>query len=587
MKNKEIIKKTLTGMLILFLLIPFNPGAGQGEMNAEEQELFAMIQRNCAPNGADRSPELYVVYHQDVLTSSKEDATFACSHGFPWESDTLIPLILYGKGIRRGIQPGKKTSLEDITPTLSYLLNVEPPEEANGRVLTEALKSGWKKGKKNKEPRVALVFTLDQCRADYLTNPQICNSLEFTRRVLLRKGVYYPNARLSYAGSRTAVSHSVVGTGATPGFNGIVGNNIKLGDNFPLAFNDEPRHSMNMFNLLTPTLADVMDLEKDNRSVIIAMSPYARAAMGMGGHGAAFSSESDHDIIIKLLRDTGLPYTNDEYFNLPDYLRYSEENPIRIDQWLLNNYGIDIHNDQWTQSTIIEDKGPYAVPRSNVITGPQGSFPDGTAFTFSYSCVKEDTEPPSEIYQLWAGEGTFPDNSYYEATMNTPFYQLWAVDMLLMAMEREGAGADRIPDLVYYNFKCLDKVGHRYGVDSPEIYTYLYYVDYCLKKIKYWLDRNVGRSNYMMVVTSDHGAHNAYDDRILYRTDLFNAIEGEFGEDVILNDPSDGHPFDDMIYLDQDMLDNNGYTQEDVADFVEATFPDHVYKVYTKDAIFQ
>ena len=63
-------------------------------------------------------------------------------------------------------------------------------------------------------------------------------------------------------------------------------------------------------------------------------------------------------------------------------------------------------------------------------------------------------------------------------------------------------------------------------------------------------------------MTADHGAHNAYDDRILYRCDLFDAIEGKFGEDIILNDPSDGNPFDDMIYLDQEMLDVNGHTRK-------------------------
>ena len=47
-----------------------------------------------------------------------------------------------------------------------------------------------------------------------------------------------------------------------------------------------------MFNLLTPTLADVMDPALDNRPIIISMSPYGRAALGMAGHGAAFDAGS-------------------------------------------------------------------------------------------------------------------------------------------------------------------------------------------------------------------------------------------------------------------------------------------------------
>jgi hypothetical protein len=318
---------------------------------------------------------------------------------------------------------------------------------------------------------------------------------------------------------------------------------------------------------------------------VISMSPYGRAALGMAGHGAAFDAKSDRDIVIKLSRDTGLPYTNEEYFHLPDYLTHSRGNPIRIDQWLADHYGVDIHTDHWTQDSVIVDQSAYALKHRNVIIGPQGAFPDGTTFEFSYPIVRSGEPMPTCTTQLWDEENGFSENTYFEETMYTPYYTLWATDMLLRAMAREGVGQDRIADLVYYNFKCLDKIGHRYGVNSPEIYSYLYTVDYCLKKIKHFLDRKVGRNRYVMVVTSDHGAHNAYDERILYRADLFDAIEGEFGENVILNDPGEGKPFDDLIYLDREVL--GDHTLGEVAQFVESRFGDYVYRAFSKDEIFQ
>ncbi|MBU1418434.1 MAG: alkaline phosphatase family protein [Proteobacteria bacterium] len=575
------------------LLCILAAGNSNGAELDENPDFLPMYRLNFAPNHEARTPELNIVYLPDVLTSSKENATFSCSHGFAWESDTRIPLILYGKGVRKGFVSDGQASNEDIVPTLAKILDTAVPDEATGTVLSDALAGSlpWTKRIKNNcspgQPRVALVFTLDQARADYFTNPQMSAAWQFTSKELIEKGTYYSEARLSYAGSRTAVSHTVVGTGTTPGVHGIVGNNIKLGDSFPLAFNDEPRHSMNMFNLTVPSYADVMDLEKDNKPVIISMSPYGRAALAMGGHGAAFSDESDNDIVVQLLMDTGLPYTNDEYFHLPEtLLQDANDTAIRIDQWLLNNYGIDIHNDKWTEGMIVTDNSPYAVPNDNVITGPQGSFPDGTTFSFSHDSVTPEKTAPTSEYQLWNENEAFPSNSYFSETMNTPFYQLWAVDMLLKTIESEGVGMDNIADLVFFNFKCLDKVGHKYGVNSPEIYTYMYYTDYCLMKIKYWLDKNVGRSNYLMVVTADHGAHNAYEGRILYQNDLFDAIETAFGENVVLNDPNEGMPFDDMIYLDQEILDEGGVTQADVALFVEENFSEYVYKVYTKDEIF-
>ncbi len=573
---KPIGKYFLSPLIILLLAMP----AGAGD--AREPDLLPMVQRNCAPNGFDASPELYVVYYPDVLTSSNPDATFACSHGFPWAEDGRIPLILYGRGVRKGARPESSPSLEDIAPTLAHLLGQAPPESSDGRVLSEALQPCAAKPAKA-GARAAVVLTLDQCRADYFTNPQIRPALAFARSELMRRGASYAKARLSYAGSRTAVSHATVGTGATPGVHGIVGNNIRVGDGFPLAFNDNPRHSMEMFNLLVPTLADVMDLALDNQPIVISMSAYGRAALGMGGHGAAFDPGSDKDIVIKMSRDTGLPYTNAEYFHLPAGLTYSEDNPIRVDQWLATHYGIDIHTAQWTQATVITDNGPYAVRHGNAIKGPQGVFPDGTPFTFSHPIVSPGKTPPTATEQLW--DGSYPGNAYFEETMKTPFYTLWDTDMLLRAMETEGVGRDRIADLIYYNFKCLDAVGHAYGVDSPELYTYLYTVDYCLKKIKQFLDRRVGPEQYLMVVTADHGAHNAYDDRILYSYDLFEAIEAAFGQNVIRNDPHDGAPFDDMLYLDREILGEHPLAE--VADFIEARFKEHVYRVYTQDEIFQ
>jgi predicted AlkP superfamily pyrophosphatase or phosphodiesterase len=571
-------------ILLLTFTVPSLAWAG----DYQNPDFLPMVQRNCAPNGYDASPELYLVYYPDVLTSSKSDATFACSHGFPWEEDTRVPLILYGTGIRKGATFENAASLEDITPTLAHLLRQQSPEDADGRILTEALlhNDSYQRffRRKMRRSRAAVVFTLDQCRADYLTNPQIAPALRFTRRVLIGRGVSYPNARLSYAGSRTAVSHATVGTGATPGIHGIIGNNIRMEDAFPLALNGSPRHSMEMFNLLTPTLADAMDLELDNRSVVISMSPYGRAALGMAGHGAAFDADSDKDIVLKMARDTGLPYTNAEYFKMPECLTHSPGNPIRIDQWLAQYYGIDIHTANWAQDTIIVDQSPYAPKRGNVIIGPQGAFPNGTVFEFSYPIVRFGQPVPTSTVQLWDADNGYPKNTYFEDTMYTPYYTLWATDMLLRAMAQEGVGKDRIADLVYYNFKCLDKIGHRYGVNSPEIYSYLYTVDYCLKKIKRFLDRKVGHQRYVMVVTSDHGAHNAYDERILYRADLFNAIEDAFGKDVILNDPNDGAPFDDMIYLDREVLGNNSLAE--VAQFVENHFSEYVYRAYTKDEIF-
>src|SRR6059036_3872478 len=63
---------------------------------------------------------------------------FIAMHGQPTELDSHVPLILWGPGIRRGAYGGRVSTV-DIAPTLARLLDLNPAEPLDGRVLTEAL----------------------------------------------------------------------------------------------------------------------------------------------------------------------------------------------------------------------------------------------------------------------------------------------------------------------------------------------------------------------------------------------------------------------------------------------------------------
>ena len=49
-----------------------------------------------------------------------------------------MPFLLSGAGIRRGAVPDGP-SLVDVAPTIAALLGVTPPDDVEGRVLTEVL----------------------------------------------------------------------------------------------------------------------------------------------------------------------------------------------------------------------------------------------------------------------------------------------------------------------------------------------------------------------------------------------------------------------------------------------------------------
>ncbi len=49
-----------------------------------------------------------------------------------------MPFLLSGAGVRRGALP-TSPSLVDVAPTIAALLGVTPPDDVQGRVLTEVL----------------------------------------------------------------------------------------------------------------------------------------------------------------------------------------------------------------------------------------------------------------------------------------------------------------------------------------------------------------------------------------------------------------------------------------------------------------
>lgn len=59
-------------------------------------------------------------------------------HGHPSEDDSHVPIIFWGRGVRRGSYAGRMNTV-DIAPTLSVLLGVSPLSLVDGHARTEAL----------------------------------------------------------------------------------------------------------------------------------------------------------------------------------------------------------------------------------------------------------------------------------------------------------------------------------------------------------------------------------------------------------------------------------------------------------------
>jgi hypothetical protein len=195
--------------------------------------------------------------------------------------------------------------------------------------------------------------------------------------------------------------------------------------------------------LRTQTLADLWDAANGNAPLVGMM---ARDAwhLGMIGHGA-YLPEGDNDIAA--MDDFGGVNfrTNPDYYSLPSYLEGTEGLQAAVDE-------VDAR--------------------------------DGQAD------------------QRWLGN---PLLSYDAGVRYTPAWSIYQTERLEQVLENEGFGQDDVPDLFYANYKAIDLAGHTWNLVEPEVKEDLEESDRQIDVLIGELDKLVGKDNYVLALTADHG----------------------------------------------------------------------------------
>lgn len=80
--------------------------------------------------------------------------------------------------------------------------------------------------------------------------------------------------------------------------------------------------------------------------------------------------------------------------------------------------------------------------------------------------------------------------------------------MAKAAIEGEALGQDSITDMLTVSFSCTDKIGHKYATHSKEIQNIFVDLDKKLADMFSYLDQKIGKGQYLLFLTADHGAAN-------------------------------------------------------------------------------
>ncbi|MEW6736384.1 MAG: alkaline phosphatase family protein [Acidobacteriota bacterium] len=329
-------------------------------------------------------------------------------------------------------------------------------------------------------PKLVVYIVIDQFRAEFLNR--------FSNwfgpggfRALIKDGAYFTNANYRHGATYTGPGHAVIASGAYGAQHGIVANkwfNRATGKSEAMIYDGahpfigvsevSSEDETSPANFIGTTIGDQLLLSNGFQSKVIAIAVKDRAAINLGGRlGKAYwFNESKGEFL------TSTYYMKE----LPKWLQ--DFNARR----LADNY----FGKSWER---LPDEGLY---KSCHIDDYQFEMdPKGNGRAFPHKVTGKLEKPGAD---------------YYEAFEHTPWANDLTFELARMAIEAEALGTDNIPDLLAISLTANDLVGHAYGPYSQEVADITVRTDRQLGDFLAYLEKRVGASDLLVVLTADHGA---------------------------------------------------------------------------------
>jgi predicted AlkP superfamily pyrophosphatase or phosphodiesterase len=100
---------------------------------------------------------------------------------------------------------------------------------------------------------------------------------------------------------------------------------------------------------------------------------------------------------------------------------------------------------------------------------------------------------------------TKPGKEYYSLLENSPPGNELLLELAKSCVIDERLGKHDSPDLLVVSFSSNDLIGHAWGPDSPEVLDVTVRSDAIMASLLSLLDTQVGKGQYLLAVTADHG----------------------------------------------------------------------------------
>jgi len=329
-------------------------------------------------------------------------------------------------------------------------------------------------------PKLVVGIVVDQMRWDYLYRYYPLFSETGFKR-MLTQGFSCENTLIPYTPTVTAAGHTCIYTGSVPAVNGIVGNIWfdKLENKVVYCADDDSVKTigasddagkMSPKNLLATTVGDELRIATNFSSKVIGISIKDRAAIFPAGHAANAA------------------------------------------------YWYDGANGNFITSSYYMDKLPSWIKKFNDRDLPDSFFKLNWNLSLPASVYQQycgDDSQPYEAQPLGADQKQFPYslNSFikkdYERIASTPYGNSLLEALAENVIASENMGKNNGTDFLAVSFSSPDYIGHAYGPNSWEQMDDYIKLDSLLGDFFSFLDTYIGKNNYTVFLTADHGAANS------------------------------------------------------------------------------
>lgn len=390
-------------------------------------------------------------------------------------------------------------------------------------------------------PKLVVGIVVDQMRWDFLYRYYNRYDVNGGFKRLLSKGYSCENTSIPYAQSLTACGHSAIYTGSVPAINGITGNgwyDYELNKNIYCTGDDSVstvgstsnNGQMSPKNLLVTTVCDELKLATNFKSKVVGIALKDRGSILAAGHSANAAYWYDNS--------NGNWISSTYYMQkLPQWVNDFNSKKL-VDKYYADGWQTLYPLESYVESDISTSKTP------NNVFGQGSKFP----YTLSQFIGKN-----------------------YGIIPATPQGNTFTFEMARAALQGEELGKDSITDFLAVSLSSPDYIGHTFGPNSVEAEDNYLKLDKELGLFLNYLDGQIGKNQYLVFLTADHGVAQEpffltsnkipsgnFSNENIY-TDLNSLLQDKLGVNDLVLDINNG-----QVYLNRQLKSKSKFSEKEL-----------------------